>query len=135
LALAAAPARAELAYTVHSDVAAGRFSVAVCSDAARARLALSAGRGADRFLRLDAGSGLALDHGRLLAQGLAAGECVRYRVDAAALAGDSRRGRQAAARGAWLLPPARWLWRPRGEAVRVRFQPAPGQQVSTPWPW
>lgn len=141
LALLAAPAwaGASLRYAVELSADAAELRVALCTDRAVASLSLSrGGRGAGHLIavRGDGDSSPRRRGDRIEAGRLAAGQCLRYTVDARG-AGRGDRYQPGWSAGTYLmLPVSAWLWRPRimPEGAELELSLPAGWSASLPWP-
>ncbi len=131
--LAAAP----VAYTLRFDPDAHRLDARVCVEAAAAerRFAAVDDRAAAAVHAATRSSGATLERrgDALVARDWAAGECLDYRVDLAAI---EQRGR-GRVDGALLLSPRAWLWRPldraRDPQATVQVELPEGWGLTVPW--
>jgi M61 glycyl aminopeptidase len=134
-------AQAPVHYAIELDPAQRTLSAEVCvPSAATARRFRAAQWGADEYLRdPKRSSGRAIERrdGALVARDWQAGECLRYRVDPAALSESRRRGWSPAANGELLTSSHAWLWRPSDLAqtpdAEIEFSLPAGWNLSVPW--
>lgn len=128
---AAASERALWRFEVRIDAQAERISTVACSDRAlpQVRFVRGAARGGahEALQRTGAGDWEA----REVARDWRRGECLVTQVDARAAASPRMRFDPAA----WLLDPARWLWRPETlhPDSTIRFELPAGWSASVPW--
>lgn len=137
LTLLAAPARAA-DYRVTFVPDAGELRVEACAATAGASIAFVADHArAGEFLRAtperSSGAALERDGARISASDWMAGECLRYAVDARALASMQREPFGARIGRDLVLSPHAWLWRASDGVASVRFELPEGWSVSTPW--